>query len=89
MNGLCLRCTETHHVRIRRVGKISNHDCPTCGALLQGVASGRGRPLCRIAGFVVAPPGQTGVQLDRPMHLIFRPGELGRRPRRTGAGEPC
>ncbi|GHB11728.1 hypothetical protein GCM10010330_77280 [Streptomyces tendae] len=88
MNGRCLRCTEPHHVRIRRVDKISNHDYPTSGAPLQGVASGRGRPLCPIDGFVVT-PGQTGVQLDRPMHLIFRPGEFGRRPWRTGAGEPC
>lgn len=79
MNGRCPRCTQTHHVRIRRGDKISNHDCPTCGVPLQGVASGRGRGryLCPIDGFVVT-LGQTGVQLDRPMRLIFRPGEFGR-----------
>ncbi|MFR0367487.1 hypothetical protein [Streptomyces sp. MCC20] len=38
---------------------------------------GRGRYLCPIDGFVVT-LGQTGVQLDRPMRLIFRPGEFGR-----------
>ena len=79
MNGRCPRCTETHNVRIRRGDKISNHDCPTCGVPLQGVASGRGRGryLCPIDGFVVT-LGQTGVQLDRPMRLVFRPGEFGR-----------
>ncbi|WP_420313285.1 hypothetical protein ACOB87_44095 [Streptomyces sp. YS-B37] len=79
MDGRCPRCTETHNVRIRRGDKISNHECPTCGIPLQGVASGRGRGryLCPIDGFVVT-LGQTAVQLDRPMRLIFRPGEFGR-----------
>ncbi len=79
MNGRCPRCEETHHVRVRRGDKISNHDCPTCGIPLQGVASGRsrGRYLCPIDGYVVT-LGQTGVRLDRPMRLIFRPGEFGR-----------
>lgn len=46
---------------------------------LQGVTSGRGRGryLCPIDGFVVT-LGQTGVELGRPMRLIFRPGEFGR-----------
>lgn len=88
MNGRCPRCTETHHVRVRRGDKISNHDCPTCGVPLQGVASdrGRGRYLCPIDGFVVT-LGQTGLQLDRPMRLIFRPGEFGRWKHVTEPGE--
>ncbi|MFJ3339164.1 hypothetical protein [Streptomyces sp. NPDC086766] len=54
----------------------------------QGVASGRGRGryLCPIDGFVVT-LGQTGVQLDRPMRLIFRPGEFGRWKHVTEPGE--
>ncbi|MFG2960852.1 hypothetical protein ACGF5O_44915 [Streptomyces sp. NPDC048291] len=79
MNGRCPRCTETHNVRIRRGDKISNHDCPACGVPLQGVASGasRGRYLCPIDGYVVT-LGQSAVQLDRPLRLIWRPGESGR-----------
>ncbi|MFE2423384.1 hypothetical protein [Streptomyces hokutonensis] len=38
---------------------------------------GRGRYLCPIGGFVVT-LGQTAVQLDRSMRLLFRPGEFGR-----------
>lgn len=38
---------------------------------------GRGRYLCPIDGYVVT-LGQTAVQLDRPMWLIFRPGAFGR-----------
>ncbi|MCX4564638.1 hypothetical protein OHA02_52120 [Streptomyces phaeochromogenes] len=36
----------------------------------------RGRYLCPIDGYVVT-LGQTAVQLDRPMHLIWQPGEFG------------
>jgi len=52
------------------------------------VASGRGRGryLCPIDGFVVT-LGQTAVQLDRPMRLIFRPGEFGRWKHVTEPGE--
>ncbi|MET8680048.1 hypothetical protein ABZW18_21305 [Streptomyces sp. NPDC004647] len=35
------------------------------------------RYLCPIDGFVVT-LGQTGVQLDRPMQLVWQPGEFGR-----------
>ncbi|MFD8725621.1 hypothetical protein ACFV2H_48720 [Streptomyces sp. NPDC059629] len=77
MNGRCPKCGETHNVRVGRGDKLSNHDCPACGVALRGVASGRGRYLCPVDGFVVT-LGQTAVQLDRPMVLSWQPGTFGR-----------
>ncbi len=79
MNGRCPQCKEIRNVRVRRGDKIGNHQCPACGVPLEGVAAGRGRGryLCPIDAGVVT-LGQTGIQLDRPMRLIWRPGEFGR-----------
>jgi hypothetical protein len=79
VNGRCPQCKDIHNVRVRRGDKISSHECPTCRVPLQGVAAGRGRGryLCPIdAGIVTL--GQTGVQLDRPMRLVWQAGEFGR-----------
>ncbi len=79
MTGHCPQCDENVPVRIRRGDKVSNHRCPTCSTPLTGVTAGRakGRYLCPIDADVVT-LGQTGVQLDRPMRLVWQPGQFGR-----------
>ncbi|GHI10249.1 hypothetical protein Scel_85700 [Streptomyces cellostaticus] len=74
MNGRCPQRQAIHCVRVRRGDKISNYQCPECRVPLQGVAAGRGRGryLCPIDAGVVT-LGQTGVELDRPMRLVWRP----------------
>ncbi|MEU9397958.1 hypothetical protein AB0D86_49335 [Streptomyces sp. NPDC048324] len=53
-----------------------NGRCPQCEET-HNVRISRGRYLCPIDGYIVT-LGQTAVQLDRPMRLIWRPGEFGR-----------
>jgi len=79
VNGRCPQCKDVRNVRVRRGDKISNYYCPTCRVPLQGVAAGRGRGryLCPIDAGVVT-LGRTGVELDRPMRLVWRLGEFGR-----------
>ncbi len=75
MNGRCGKCGKNVVVSVRRGDKISNHCCPDCGTPLEGATAGQaqGRYVCPIAGCVVT-LGLTGVRLEAPMLLVFRPG---------------
>lgn len=75
MNGKCPKCSGLFNVTIRRGDQISNYTSSCCNEPLQGVTAGagKGRYLCPIGRWVCT-LGQTGIQIDEPMVLRFRPG---------------
>lgn len=75
MNGRCPNCQEVVHLGGGRGRRVSDHQCLKCHVPLEGITTGRakGEYLCPITGFVTT-LGLTGVELDEPMVLVFRPG---------------